>query len=172
MGRRASFMFFNTSQRKQELHSFMNVGAAHTMESHYAFVPGASTLGPILGELSFIASSYPRMGKTSNTFTFMHGKKEIGKTVLQTGVFEDHSFVYQPVQPKMVPKLPPIEPFADFLNVMNDSNSVRFFIQKLIFFLAMHRCGKNIGLFIRMMFCIFMISSIKKYNCFFLQNYV
>lgn len=148
--RKPSFLMFRTQSKKND-QTRMN---SHANSEPISFVPHPSLLGPILGEVQFSLLSHNKNSKSSGTYTLVSGKKEVAKVLIKMGVYDDIEIIQSDIE-KEIEKIPDVEQFSDFLNVLNESNMVKRWID--------FSCGKNIGLSIVITLCIFMISNIKRY---------
>ena len=132
--RKSSFLFFNKNQRDNVSHRTSGYTDAQP------FVPSHSAIGSLLGELSFSVQVTRGKGVIkTHSLTTNHGKKEVAKLKLQTGLFLEEDFQYEEVVAQRAPPPPPDVPeFADFVNIMIQSNMVHPFLEvsryaKLIF---------------------------------------
>ena len=119
--RKPSFLFFN-SVKKQDQYSIRN--ASYT-DAH-AFVPSHSTIGTLLGELSFSVHMTPGRGIVkTHSLTANNGRKEIAKIMVQTGLYIEEDFFDREVAIERAPMPQSDVPeFAEFVNLMFATNMV------------------------------------------------
>lgn len=136
--RKPSFLMFRTQSKKNDQMRMNSQGNTEPI----AFVPHPSLLGQNLGEVHFTLPPTTKNSKSSGTYTLVNGKKEVAKVLLKMGIYDDIQIIQSDIE-KEIAKIPEMAEFSDFLNVLNESNMVKYFTETDV-----NSCGRNIGSFI------------------------
>jgi len=117
--RKPSFLMFRAQSKKNDQMRMKSHGSNEPI----SFVPHPSLLGQVIGELQFAIPLLTRDQKSSGTYTLVNGKKEVAKVFLKMGIYDDVQIIQSDVE-KEIAKIPDMPMFAEFLNVLNESNTV------------------------------------------------
>jgi hypothetical protein len=96
----ASIDSFTSSISQARESSFSLFGALGRKASRRSFQPNFSklpTLGDFIGEFTIVIPSEHAFSKVTGSHAVLYGKKEVGKVMLQMGLFLDGAFAIRPV---------------------------------------------------------------------------